>query len=80
MGLRGGEELRRVFGQRVEGAGDALAALLQDVDVLHGGAQLLVAQESLNGPDIGPVLQEVRRKPTGGRFTERSGVNECRSV
>ena len=49
MRLRGGEELRRVFGQRVEGAGDAVAALLQDVDVLHGGAQLLVAQEPLDG-------------------------------
>jgi hypothetical protein len=44
------------------GAGDAVAALFQNVDVLHGGAQLLVAREPLNGPDIGAVLQQVRRK------------------
>ena len=67
-------------GERVEGTGDALAALLQHVDVLHGRAQVLVAQELLDGAHVGAVLEEMRGKPTGGTFTEQSGVNEWRSV
>ena len=52
----------RLFGRKdVERARDAVATLLQDVHVLHGRAQLFVARKSLNGSDISPVLQQVRR-------------------
>ena len=44
----------------VERAGDALPALLQHVDVLHGRAQVFVAEELLDGANVGAVLEEVR--------------------
>ena len=45
--------------QAVGGAADAEGALGEDVGVDHGGAELAVAEELLDGSDVGPVLEEV---------------------
>ncbi len=62
-GSRGRESLwgRDVlFGwEGVEGACDLPAALFEDVDVFHGGAQVRVAQQLLDGAHVGAVLKEV---------------------
>jgi hypothetical protein len=53
----------------IQGAGHALAALLEDMRVNHGGGHVGVAQQFLDGADIRAPLQEVRRKavPEGVR-------------
>lgn len=54
----------------VEGAGDLVAALFEDVKVLLGRARVLVAQQFLNPSQIFALLEQV-----GGscRGTGRSG-------
>lgn len=44
----------------VGGAADAGVAAVEDVRVDHRGADVGVAQELLNGADVGAVLEEVR--------------------
>ena len=48
--------------QVVQRAWDPLAALLEYVRINHGRPHVVVAQELLDGADIGPALQQVRRK------------------
>ena len=38
---------------------DAVAAAVEDVSVDHGGADILVAQQLLHGPDVVAVFQQV---------------------
>ena len=47
-------------GQCVERAAHAEAAAVQDVRVDHGRADVLVAQQLLDGPDVVPGLEQVR--------------------
>jgi hypothetical protein len=42
------------------GARNALAALLQEVDVDHGRGQIIVPEQVLNGADVGAALAQVR--------------------
>ena len=52
--------LCRTLGEGVEWAVDALAVLFQDVQVLLGGLEVLVAQQLLDAPQVLAVLQQVR--------------------
>jgi len=47
----------------VKRAGYAMAALLQDVGVDHGGGQIIMSQQGLNGADVRAALEKV-----GARF------------
>lgn len=62
VGGWGGEELRRARREGVERAVDLVATLLQDVQGLLGGIQLLMTQQVLNAPQILAVLQQMSRK------------------
>jgi len=44
----------------VQGARNALATLLQDVGVDHGGGHIVVPEPWLNGADVGAALKQVR--------------------
>jgi hypothetical protein len=44
----------------VQGARHALAALLQDVGVDHGGGKIVMPEQLLNGVDVGAALEQVR--------------------
>src|SRR5450759_765622 len=59
----------RVSRQIIQGAGHALAALLEHMRVDHRGGDIGMAQEFLDGSDVCAPLQEVRRKtvPEGVR-------------
>jgi hypothetical protein len=46
--------------QEIERATDAQGALVEDVSVDHGGADVLVAQEFLDGPDVLARFEQVR--------------------
>jgi hypothetical protein len=50
--------------QAVDGAADRRRSPIQDVGVVHCGAQVLVTEELLDGADIVAVL-EGRRQPNG---------------
>ena len=52
--------LCRTLGEGVEWTVDALAVLFQDVQVLLGGLEVLVAQQLLDAPQVLAVLQQVR--------------------
>jgi hypothetical protein len=41
------------------GARNALATLLQDVGVDHGGGHIVVPEQLLNGTEVGATLQQV---------------------
>jgi hypothetical protein len=59
---------RLAVGEAVEGAADAAAAgLVEDVGVDHGGLDVAVAQQLLDGADVVPLLEEVggERVPEG---------------
>lgn len=45
--------------QRVEGAADAAGAEAEDVGVDHGGGDVAVAEELLDGADVVAALEEV---------------------
>ena len=53
----------------VERAVDLVATLLQDVQGLLGGIQLLVAQQVLNAPQVLAILQQMSRKRVAKRVT-----------
>ena len=55
-------------------------SILQYVGIPLCGAEVLVTEKFLYRSNVSALLQQVRCKPTAGRFTERSGVNEWRSV
>ena len=44
----------------IQRAFDRQSAALEDVGVDHGGADILVAEQFLNGADIVPVLEKMR--------------------
>ena len=46
----------------VERAGCTRARALEDVEVNHGGGDVGVAEEVLNGADFGAVLEQARRE------------------
>jgi len=39
-----------------------MSALLQDVGVDHGGGQIIMSQQGLNGADVGAALEKVGGK------------------
>ena len=43
----------------VQGTRNALATLLKDVGVDHGGGNIVVPEQLLNGADIGSALKQV---------------------
>lgn len=63
-----------VSAERVEGAGDLVAALFEDVEIFLGRAQMLVAQQFLNPPQIFAVLQQMGRKRVSQSKTTSSLV------
>jgi hypothetical protein len=61
-GPRSADQARRSNTEVVQGAWNALAALLQDVGVDHGGGHIVVPEQLLNGADVGAALQQVGGK------------------
>ena len=61
--LRGGGVSR----QPVQGTPDPSATLVQDMGVDHGGADVFVAEELLDGTDVVAVFQEVGRERVAQR-------------
>jgi hypothetical protein len=49
----------RSYAKIVQGTRNALATLLQDVGVDHGGGHIMVPEQVLNSADIGAALQQV---------------------
>jgi hypothetical protein len=58
--------------QQVGRADDAHRAALEDVGVDHGGVEIRVAHQFLNGSDVLPALQQL------GRERRPEGVATCR--
>jgi hypothetical protein len=58
------EGLHAIRRRECRGAVDVLAALLQDVQALFGGLEMLVAQQLLDAPQALAVLQQMRGKST----------------
>ena len=58
------EGLHAIRWRECRGGGDILAALLQDVQALLGGLEMLVAQQLLDAPQALAVLQQMRGKST----------------
>ena len=50
---------RRSHPEIIERAGYAMPALLKDVSVDHGGGQVVMSQQALNGADVGAALEQV---------------------
>jgi hypothetical protein len=52
----------------VKRAGYAMAALLQDVGEDHGGGQIVMSQQGLNGADVVAALEKVSCKGMAKRM------------
>ena len=50
---------RRSNAEIIQGTRNALATLLEDVGVDHGGGNIIVPEQLLNGADVGAALQQV---------------------
>ena len=69
----------------IQRASDGQSSFVEDVGVNHGGADVLVAQEVLDGSDVIPVLQQVCGKAVtkgvaGDWFDDTgyfSGIIDC---
>ena len=57
-----GERESAPDGEVVQWAHDSVAALLQDVGVDHGGADMCVSQQGLDGANVRAPLQEMSGK------------------
>lgn len=58
--------------QPICGAANAQGALLENVGVDHGGAELAVTEEILHGSAVGTVLEQVRGEGMAGCGTWRA--------
>jgi len=63
----------------VGGASDACGAQVEDVGVDHGGADIAVAEELLDGPDVMVVLQQMGGEGMAKDVT-RGGLGDARAA
>jgi hypothetical protein len=68
------EQARKSNPEIIQGARYALATLLQDMSVDHGGSHIVMPEQLLNGADVGAALQQV-----GGKRMAK-GVGACEPV